>query len=212
LSFSSVRQRQLTNGGRAGESAHACALNRLLSFYPDERNAGLVRKALLDPYFPLGALEQTLFADVNGMRFFISKRRPDLEPGLIDELRILCRTFLRIRADIETQYDSKTVTCVPLDGVKRELPTDQWCTFCGRCCHVGGIPAEPPPGIRYPDNWLPYLWGGEMENQQSCPFLLQHFGEPFFFCAIHNIKPLACRTFGESDCRIRLANPGLHSY
>lgn len=210
LSFSGFRQRQLMRSGCTAENTHTGFLNRLLLFYPHEPDAALVRRALLDPYFPLGTLEQTLFADVNGMRFFIKKRRPDLEPILIDELSAWAGTFLEIRADIAAQYDPKTITCVPLDEVKRKLPTDQWCTFCGRCCQVGGIPPVPPPGVRYPDHWLRYLAGGGMENQQSCPFLLQYFGEPCYFCAIHNIKPVGCRTFGESDCRRRLSDRGLH--
>jgi len=210
LSYSGLRQQQLMGMNTEAERAVTCALDRLFLFYPDGRDASLVRSALSDPYFPLGILEQTIFADVEGMRFFIRKRRPDLNTELADELCAVCRTFLEIREDIEVRYDPKTITCVPLDGVRSELPADQWCTFCGRCCHVGGIPPVPPPGIRYPDNWIPYLTGGAMRNQQSCPFLLQHLGEPYYFCAIHRIKPVGCRSFGRSDCRKRLADRGIH--
>ncbi len=211
LSFSRIRQRELMRNGCAGGGSHAGFLSRLLLCYPVESAAARVRRALLEPYFPLGMLAQTLFADVRGMRFYINKRRPDLESVLTDELSAWCEIFLRIREDIETLYDPMTVTCIPLDGEKHQLPTDQWCTLCGRCCQVGGVPATSPTGVRYPDRWLRYVTGGEMENQQLCPFLLQNFGEPFYFCAIHNIKPVGCRAFGEQDCRARLSDRGLHS-
>jgi hypothetical protein len=45
-----------------------------------------------------------------------------------------------------------------------------------------------------------------------CPFLYQYFGEPFFFCAIHNIKPAGCQHFGEKDCLRRLSERNLHIY
>ena len=54
--------------------------------------------------------------------------------------------------------------------------------------------------------------GGAVDNQQLCPFLFQYFGEQRFFCAIHNIKPIACRQFGEEECRRRLTERGLHQY
>ncbi len=169
-----------------------------------------LRQALLDPYFPLGMLEQTVFADVNGMRFYINKHRPDLEPLLAGELGKYSAAFLRIRLDIVTLFDPATITCIPLDGYKHQLPTDQWCTLCGVCCQIGGVPSEPPAGIHYPHYWYTYLAGGAVENQQLCPFLFQYFGESRFFCAIHQIKPIACREFGEEECRSRLAAGGLH--
>ncbi|MCG6973126.1 MAG: hypothetical protein LJE66_08275 [Desulfobacterales bacterium] len=47
-------------------------------------------------------------------------------------------------------------------------------------------------------------------NQQLCPFLFQHFGEPRYFCAIHNIKPITCRIFDRKDCRRRKEDRGLN--
>jgi hypothetical protein len=154
-------------------------------------------------------LEQTVFADVDGMRFYINKRRPDLEPGLTEELEKWSASFLRIRHDIQKLFDP--------------LPTGQWCTLCGVCCQIGGVPPLPPAGVQYPDYWNTYLAGGAVNNQQLCPFLFQYFGEQRFFCAIHNIKPIACcaihnikpiacRRFGEEECRRRLVERGLHQY
>jgi hypothetical protein len=164
----------------------------LLAHWSFQTDSSVLRQALLDPYFPLGMLEQTVFADVDGMRFYINKRRLDLEPGLIEELKRWSEAFLRIRRDIQKLFDPETITCIPLDGKKHQLPTGQWCTLCGVCCQIGGVPPLPPAGVQYPDYWNTYL--------------------ARFFCAIHNIKPIACRQFGEEECRRRLVERGLHQY
>jgi hypothetical protein len=208
--FARERQKQLRGTDCVERGSMNGISNQLLSRYPDESEASQVRKALYDPYFPLGMLERTLFADVDGMRFFINKSRPDLEPVLIEALREWSEIFLRIRSDIETCYDRATITCIPLDGKRHRLPTAQWCTLCGLCCEIGGVPPKPPSGVLYPDHWSSCLAGDAMENQQLCPFLYQYFGEPFFFCAIHNIKPAGCQHFGEKDCLRRLSERNLH--
>ena len=186
--------------------------DRLLAHWSFQADSSVLRRALLDPYFPLGMLEQTVFADVDGMRFYINKRRLDLEPGLTEELEKWSEAFLRIRLDIQKLFDAETITCIPLDGKRHQLPTGQWCTLCGVCCQIGGVPPLPPAGVQYPDYWNTYLAGGAVNNQQLCPFLFQYFGEQRFFCAIHNIKPIACRRFGEEECRRRLVERGLHQY
>ena len=183
---------------------------RLLAHRSFQTDCSVLRQALLDPYFPLGMLEQTIFADVDGMRFYINKRRLDLEPGLAEELEKWSEAFLLIRGDIQKLFDPETITCIPLDGKRHQLPTGQWCTLCGVCCQIGGVPPLPPAGVRYPGYWDTYLAGGAVKNQQLCPFLFQYFGEQRFFCAIHNIKPIACRQFGEAECRRRLVEGGLH--
>ena len=185
-------------------------LDPLLTTCSSGSEISLLRQALLDPYFPLGMLEKTVFSDVDGMRFFIFKRRPDLVPILAAELGKYSEAFLRIRLDIETLFDPMTITCIPLDGQKHQLPRDQWCTLCGVCCQIGGVPAEPPAGIRYPEHWYKYLVGRAVDNQQLCPFLFQYFGEPRFFCAIHHVKPMSCRHFDEKECRQHLSSRGLH--
>jgi hypothetical protein len=201
--------RELRPGGGLGVNGD---LDPLLALCSSGSEISWLRQALLDPYFPLGMLEQTVFSDVDGMRFFICKRRPDLEPVLAAELGKYSEAFLRIRLDIETLFDPTTITCIPLDGQKHQLPGDQWCTLCGVCCQIGGVPAEPPTGISYPDHWYKYLKGGAVDNQQLCPFLFQYFGEPRFFCAIHHVKPMSCRYFDEKECRQRLSSRGLHQH
>ena len=206
------RQQALLRKLRPGETLRVNGkLDPLLSLCASGSEISLLRQALLDPYFPLGMLEQTVFSDVDGMRFFIYKRRPDLEPVLAAELGKYSEAFVRIRLDIETLFDPMTITCIPLDGQKHQLPGDQWCTLCGICCQIGGVPPEPPAGISYPDHWYKYLAGGAVDNQQFCPFLLQYFGESRFFCAIHQIKPMSCRSFAEQECRQRLAQRSLHA-
>ena len=207
------RQQELL---REDHSAKHLRINRkldpLLALCSSSSEISSLRQALLDPYFPLGMLEQTVFSDVDGMRFFIYKRRPDLEPVLAAELGKYTEAFLRIRLDIETLFDPTTITCIPLDGQKHQLTVEQWCTLCGVCCQIGGVPPEPPAGISYPDHWYKYLAGGAADNQQLCPFLFQYFGEERFFCAIHHVKPMSCRSFGEKECRQRLSSRSLHQY
>ncbi len=186
-------------------------LEQLLSRCQPKSEIAILQQALLDPYSPLGMLEKTIFADVIGMRFFINKHRPDLEAALAGELAAWASAFLRIRHDIKIFFDPAKVTCIPVDGTRHRLPYDQWCLLCGTCCQIGGIPPEPPPSVRYPDHWYPFLTGEAVDNQQLCPFLFQYFGEPRFFCAVHHIKPLACRQFDEKDCRQRQAEGGLHT-
>jgi hypothetical protein len=170
-----------------------------------------LKKALLDPYFPLGMLERTIFADVSEMRIYINKRRPDLESVPAQELASRASAFVKIRLDIKAFFDPETITCIPLDGVRHQLPSAQWCTLCGICCEIGGIPPKPEKNIHYPDHWYSLLSGEIIENQQSCPLLFQYFGFPKFFCAIHNIKPIAFRQFDLKDCRERLSERSLHT-
>jgi hypothetical protein len=204
-------QQELLRELRPGEALRVNGdLDPLLSLYSSGSEISFLSQALLDPYFPLGMLEQTVFSDVDGMRFFICKHRPDLEPVLAAELNKYSEAFLRIRLDIETLFDPTTITCIPLDGQKHQLPRDQWCTLCGVCCQIGGVPPEPLAGINYPDHWYKYLAGGAVDNQQLCPFLFQYFGELRFFCAIHNVKPMSCIHFDEKECRQRLAERSLH--
>ena len=191
------------------QTAHRL-LNRLLDRFHRNTDVPILFRALPDPYFPLGMLEQTMFADVIGMRFFINKKRWDLEPILAQELVEWAGVFLRIRNDIQTLFDPDTVTCIPLDGTRHRLPLGQWCSLCGACCQIGGIPPNPPAKVVYPDHWFGILSGKTIENQQLCPFLFQYFGESRFFCAIHNIKPITCRAFGREDCRRRIGDRGLH--
>ena len=209
--FAEERQEALrAEGASRGVSPGGASLEPLLAWFGKEEERSLLRRALLDPYFPLGMVERTIFGDADGMRFFVNKRRPELERHLGEELVRSARTFLRVRMDIEQFFDPETITSIPIDGRRHPRPMDQWCTLCGICCEIGGVPPEPPTGIRYPEHWYVYLAGGAVENQQLCPFLFQYFGEPWFFCAIHNVKPVACRQFDEEACRTRVKEGSLH--
>lgn len=205
-----MQQQRLSKGDCELCKSATQRFEALLACYHLESEIFVLRQALLDPYFPLGMLDRTMFADVVGMRFFINKHRPDLQPSLAAELIAWAKAFVRIKSDIEGLFNPATITCIPLDGLKHQLPSDQWCTLCGVCCQIGGVPPLPPPEIRYPDYWYNILSGKTLENQQLCPFLWQYFGEPRFFCAIHNIKPIACRRFDRKDCRLRLKDRNLH--
>lgn len=209
--FADVQQKRLRNGGCQEQDPVNEHLEQLLACYQRKPDISMLRQALLDPYFPLGMLKRTIFADVIGMRFFINKNRPDLAPSLAAEFVAWAAAFLTIRRDIKALFNSATITCIPVDGFKHPLPSGQWCTLCGLCCQIGGVPPKPPPDVRYPDYWHAYLSGKTLENQQLCPFLFQYFGEQLFFCAIHNIKPLACRQFDQKDCQKRLEDGNLHA-
>jgi hypothetical protein len=208
--FASVQKKRLN---RLENGAHPPVngfMKQLLSRYHTKRDAFILKETLLDPYFPLSMLVQTIFADVVGMRFYINKHRPDLEPVLARELLEWATAFFRIRIDLQTVFDPGTVTCIPVDGERHPLPAEQWCTLCGVCCQIGGVPSTPPPGIRYPEHWYAFLAGDTLENQQLCPFLFQYFGEERFFCSIHHVKPMACRRFDREECRKRLSDVDLH--
>ncbi len=209
--FAFAQQQRLSKHNSTTQRSLNEHLEQLLLHYHLKKEVSILRKSLLDPYFPLGMLERTIFADVVGMRFFINKNRPDLEPTLAVELLEWAAAFLRIRRDIQTVFNPETITCIPVDGLRHTLPSGQWCTLCGACCQIGGVPPNPPAGIRYPNHWYTFLTGGAIENQQLCPFLFQYFGESRFFCAIHNIKPIACRQFDQDDCHQRLDEGGLHT-
>ena len=84
--FAKAQQGALKGYDSAWQNPDNGLFNELLSRCHRQTEATILRQALLDPYFPLGMLETTLFADVDGMRFFINKHRPDLEPVLLDEL------------------------------------------------------------------------------------------------------------------------------
>ena len=208
--YADLQQNLLGRPDTAQPHAGTRIFKRLLARFHREADVSILLEALPDPYFSLGMLEQTIFADVVGMRFFINKRRWDLEPSLGQEILEWAKAFLRIRHDIQTLFDFKTVTCIPVDETRHRLPSAQWCTLCGVCCQIGGVPPDPPAGVVYPDHWLGFLAGETVENQQLCPFLFQYFGEPRFFCAIHNIKPISCRRFDRKDCRRRLEDRGFH--
>ncbi|MBW1979911.1 MAG: hypothetical protein JRJ12_01705 [Deltaproteobacteria bacterium] len=208
--FARVQQELLRLGRRGVDVSISARLELLLQRYPCQQDRTLLGRALVDPYFPLGMVAATYFADVDGMRFYINKDRADLEPHLLAELRQHSEAFVQIRWDIQHRFNSDSITCVPLDGREHPLPAGQWCSLCGICCQIGGVPTEHPEGVNYPEHWQEYLRGEAVVNQQVCPFLFQYFGKPFYFCAIHNIKPLSCRQFDEQACHHRLAERRLH--
>jgi hypothetical protein len=209
--FATAQTERLTMAGEPRQHAADDLLQQLLGRFPLKSDLVTLQQALLDPYFPLGMLERTIFSDVVGMRFFINKRRADLEPLLAAELVEWAAAFVKIRHDIQKYFDPETITCIPIDGLRHRLPSNQWCTLCGVCCQIGGVPPDPPPDIRYPDHWRKFLSGEAVENQQLCPFLFQYLGEPRFFCAIHHVKPVACRQFDREDCQERLDECNLHA-
>ena len=209
--FADIQQNLLSRPDTVQQHVANRFFKQLLDRFHHETDVSILLRALPDPYFPLSMLAQTIFADVVGMRFFINKKRWDLEPILGQELVDGATAFLKIRHDIQTLFDPNTVTCIPVDGTRHHLPSGQWCTLCGACCKIGGVPPDPPTGVVYPDHWFGFLAGDTFENQQLCPFLFQYFGEPRFFCAIHNIKPVSCRLFEQEDCQRRLEDRGLHS-
>jgi hypothetical protein len=208
--YAYLRQILLSRKDTTHKLAENRMLKHLLNRFHLDADVFVLSRALSDPYFPIGMLEQTIFADVVGMRFFINKKRWDIEPVLARELVEFASVFLKIRHDIQILFDPVTITCIPLDSTRHHLPSGQWCNLCGVCCQIGGLPPDPPAEIVYPNHWFGFLSGETLKNQQLCPFLFQYFGEPRFFCAIHNIKPLTCRAFDRKDCRRRLEDRGLH--
>ncbi|WP_073041805.1 hypothetical protein [Desulfacinum infernum] len=186
------------------------ALRSLLAHPFFSPHARTVEAALWDPYFPLGMIRRTILADVTGMRFFINKTRPDIQEALSLQVAAAADLFLEAKRDLVRVADPKTVTCVPLDGRLHPLPSGGWCRLCGTCCQIGGVQAEPPPGVGYPPRWVAMIEGSAHPHQQLCPFLFQYFGRDIYFCAIHRIKPRACAGFGPEDCARCRTDIALH--
>jgi hypothetical protein len=103
--FAGLQQKRLSKHTPKIRFASDKALDQLLSRCRQATDAALFQQVLCDPYFPLGMLERTIFADVTGMRFYINKRRPDLEPELINELTAWASAFLRVRHDIQNFFE-----------------------------------------------------------------------------------------------------------
>jgi len=120
--YAGIRQNLLRRPGATQKSAENRFLIQLLDRFHLDADVSILSQALPDPYFPLGMLEQTIFADVVGMRFVINKKRWDMEPILARELVEFAGVFLRIRQDIQTLLDPDTVTCIPVDGTRHHLP------------------------------------------------------------------------------------------
>ncbi|WP_170161559.1 YkgJ family cysteine cluster protein [Desulfosoma caldarium] len=185
------------------------SLQRLLQWPGASTHADFLTKALLDPYFPAEMIQRTLFSHVTGMRFYIDKNRPELQPLLLRDLAQFAEAFLQIRQDL-SQLTSLSPAGIPLDGRSFPKPSGQWCRLCGTCCEIGGVPAVAPPGVVYPLHWRALLEGTRLDNQQLCPFLFQSPGSMHHFCSIHRIKPVPCSAFDAEDCRARQRDGPLH--
>lgn len=230
LNFVAVRRKTLAvfqqdGGGRprlprekdlTAEGARACcpdalmeAVQRLLQWPGASKHATILTQALLDPYFPAEMIRKTLFAHVTGMRFYIDKERPEMQPVLLRDLTQFAKAFLHIREDL-ANLASLRPSAPPLDGRRLVPPSGQWCRMCGTCCAIGGVPAVPPQGVVYPSHWRGFLEGTQLDNQQLCPFLFQSPGSMHHFCSIHPIKPVPCRAFDAEDCRARRQDVPLH--
>ena len=100
--YACLQQNLLRRPDTEQQPAANRVFKRLLDRFHRETDVSIMLQALPDPYFPSGMLEQTIFADVVGMRFFIKKQRRDLEPILGQELVEWAGAFLGIRHDIDT--------------------------------------------------------------------------------------------------------------
>ncbi|MEJ5348571.1 MAG: hypothetical protein WHS46_07765 [Desulfosoma sp.] len=185
------------------------ALDRLLQWPGASADKVTLTQALLDPYFPAEMIQGTIFSHVTGMRFYIDKDRPEMQPLLLRDLTRFAEAFLEIRHDL-ARLPSFASLLLSTDSRPHPVPSGQWCHMCGTCCEIGGVPAVAPPGVTYPSHWRALLEGTRLDNQQLCPFLFQSPGSKHHFCSIHPIKPLPCQAFDAEDCRARRRNGSLH--
>ncbi|MCB2188176.1 MAG: hypothetical protein KQJ78_17290 [Deltaproteobacteria bacterium] len=159
------------------------------------------RAGLADPYLPWTRLWEVLALGHRGNPLH-PRPRDTQGPRLVRDLAAYLTLFRRLRADLTGPL------ALPARGLAfGELAPDEggWCDFCGRCCcHAGTVPT-PPPGVRYPGWWYAALAGETLFPQPFCPFLLQTRDRPAYFCAIHPVKPVACRSFGPRLCATGLA-------
>lgn len=185
------RERALGGAVDGGRASRLAAL-----VWPQAEEAATAARALCDPYLALTMLWRSL---AWGFRGNPIHPRPRGLPGtrLAGDLLAFLRLHLRIRADLAAWVDW------PANGLDhRELNGDGgWCDLCGECCCHGGTVPSSPEGVDYPAYWYHALSGDTLYPQPFCPFLFQAQGLPLFFCALHPIKPLACRRFDQTDCR-----------
>ncbi|MDH3957651.1 MAG: hypothetical protein OET81_13230, partial [Desulfobacteraceae bacterium] len=80
--FADIQQNLLSRPDTVQQHVANRFFKQLLDRFHRETDVSILLRALPDSYFPLGMLAQTIFADVVGMRFFINKKRWDLEPIL----------------------------------------------------------------------------------------------------------------------------------
>ena len=73
--YADLRQNSLRKTDTTQKSSENRMLKHLLDRFHLDADVSILSRALSDPYFPIGMLEQTIFADVVGMRFFINKKR-----------------------------------------------------------------------------------------------------------------------------------------
>lgn len=164
-----------------------------------------VSQALQDPFFPFTPFCRYHLWPLGDGGIDVSRTARDL--GL------LAGMFLKIRADIDRNFDPARVTCVDLRGdALQEVPPDEWCSLCGECCHLTGTVPDPPKSIRYPGYWYRYIAGDGPLLQKFCPFLFELPPQKLFFCAIHEVKPLTCRAYGRSHCEENHPGMALESH
>lgn len=168
--------------------------------YQQEDAGRRVSRALQDPFFPLSLYVKHHLGG-SGLE------KPDIAVAA-QNLAVMSRMFLRIRADISRHFDNRNVTCIDLDGDARQrMPLSQWCSFCGECCQLSGTIPDPPKNIRYPGYWYTYIAGDSPLNQRFCPFLFELPPQGLFFCGIHHVKPRTCLAYEKEDCHEK--HPGM---
>ncbi|KMY67978.1 hypothetical protein AAU61_09095 [Desulfocarbo indianensis] len=161
--------------------------------WPPEEAAA---EALADPYLAATMLWRTLGQGFRGNPNHLRPRDQD-GPRLASDLLTLLKLHLRIRRGLKglVAWPEEGQSMAGLDG------DGGWCDLCGQCCcHCGTVPT-PPQGVDYPPWFYHALAGEALLHQPFCPFLFQALERPLFFCALHPIKPLACRRFDQTDCR-----------
>jgi hypothetical protein len=138
--YADLRQNSLRRTDTTQKSSENRVLKYLLDRFHLDADVSVLSRALSDPYFPIGMLEQTIFADVVGMRFFINKKRWDIEPVLARELVEFASVFLKIRHDIQILFDPVTITCIPLDGTRHHLPSASGAIFAAYAVRSAAYP------------------------------------------------------------------------
>jgi hypothetical protein len=188
LVHNAVRLRQ-ANVKDAGKTA-----TEVGQLYEERKTGHQVAMALSDAFFPL-----SLFAKYHLNHSTCENVRIE---RAAQDLALLSRMFLKIRKDIDRYFGNSRVTCIDLGGdALQDVPSGQWCSFCGECCQLTGTVPDPAPSIKYPGYWYAYIAGDSPLRQRFCPFLFELPPQNLFFCSIHNVKPLTCLAYGERDCR-----------
>jgi hypothetical protein len=197
----SLQLRGETNLDLALLSRRQKALDSLVEIYRQAAQRELLRRVLLDPYFPLSMLRKFKVEGLAGEPEIADFGEESPARMAAEHLLSWAEIYCQIRRDLASLNAVSRLSSMSLTGSPREcLPESTWCEYCGGCCEIRGGSAEFTGGFEPPERWFLYFRGDGCRDQRFCPFLFEYFATGKFFCSIYQVKPKCCWTFGRDEC------------